>query len=201
MPEPDLVAQIKPEPSNARTFGQMPEPCVNPFAHSSYQMPEPIENRLGEVDEDARLGVTFVANDEGLGVTLDADFLDPNLQLWNLETYGDRHGKRRIRRTLRFVSNPKVREELGQITPEAEAELKARTGKGRWQGRRTEAEYLRHLADAVAESMRKPEKRRNGRKPAPKSKSQPGDNSAVERTVVQHPQDDTQWGDMPDVLM
>lgn len=196
IPETQLVAQSHPEPSNARTFCQMPEPCVKSTESNDYQMPEPAETGLGEVVDDARLGVTF---DEGLGVTIDSDFLDPNLQLWNLETYGDRHGKRRIRRTLRFISDPKLREELGQITPEAETELKSRIGKGRWQLSRTQAESLRHIANAIAESMRGSAKSRNKRKPARKGK--PTGNPAPSRQDVPGSQDDPQWANLPDVLM
>lgn len=174
----------------------MPEPCVKPVEYNDYQMPEPLGTGLGEVADDERLGVTF---DEGLGATIDSDFLDPNLQLWNLETYGDRHGKRRIRRTLRFISDPKLREELGQITPEAEVELKSRTGKGRWQLSRTQAESLRHIANAIAESMRQPKRRRHNGKPARKAK--PTGNPAPLRQDVPGSQDDPQWANLPDVLM
>ena len=74
--------------------------------------------------------------------------------MWNLETYGDRHGKRRLRRTLRFVGKPPVRVELGQISPELEAELRRRPGRGRHRQSRADAEALRRFAESIAESVR-----------------------------------------------
>lgn len=88
------------------------------------------------------------------GEEINADaLLSRERRLWNLETYGDRHGKRRVRRVLRFVSDPPT-DVLGAITPELEAELKQRRGRWRHRTSREEAESLRPFAFAIAESHR-----------------------------------------------
>jgi hypothetical protein len=69
-------------------------------------------------------------------------------RLWNLETYGDRHGKRRLRRSLRFIGKPPVRVELGQISPELEAELKRRPGKGRHKQSRVDSPAFYYLTSS-----------------------------------------------------
>jgi len=94
--------------------------------------------------------------DHELGQELNVDVaLDWDHRLWNLETYGDRHGKRRLRRSLRFIGKPPVRVELGQISPELEAELKRRPGRGRHRQSRADAQALRRFAESIAESARR----------------------------------------------
>lgn len=73
-----------------------------------------------------------------------------DLRLWRLTTYRDRHGKVRVRKILRFVPAPGVTIELGVITEELAAELKAQRGKGRWKASRLEAQALRVEALAIA---------------------------------------------------
>ena len=91
---------------------------------------------------------------------IDAELLlDEGRRLWNLETYKDRHGKTRLRMTLRF-SDPPVREELGVITEALAAALQERGRRGRWKHSREAAVALRPLVEAIAESHRRLRSRR-----------------------------------------
>src|SRR5262249_25118030 len=130
------IVQI-PEPgskSHEQKSSQFPEP--------GRQIPEPIPVQFPEPslkpdpEPDVELGKEVDA----------AEALSWDRRLWNLETYGDRHGKRRLRRSLRFIGKPPVRVELGVISPELEAELRARPGRGRHKQSRAEADALRRFA-------------------------------------------------------
>src|SRR5262245_12962796 len=108
-----------------------------------------------------------LATDVELGQEVDAaEALSWDRRLWNLETYGDRHGKRRLRRSLRFVSPP-VRVELGIISPELEAELRARPGRGRHKQSRADSDALRRFAQSVAVAARRDKRRK------PRSRGRP----------------------------
>src|SRR5262249_54329197 len=107
---------------------QFPEPSSKPreqkasqFTEPGGQIPEPIRVQIPEPG-----GIQFTEPwlkpepepDVELGKEVDAaEALSWDRRLWNLETYGDRHGKRRLRRSLRFIGKPPVRVELGVISP------------------------------------------------------------------------------------
>jgi hypothetical protein len=92
----------------------------------------------------------------------DADlFLNERHRLWNLETYRDRHEKHRLRRSLRFIYDPPVRDELGQVTEAHAAALENRKGRGRWKSSREDARALRPLALTIAGYHRRHKGRRN----------------------------------------
>src|SRR5262249_55892251 len=99
-----------------------------------------------------------------------AEALSWDRRLWNLEVYSDRHGKRRLRKYVRFVDR-KLRSasqiELGLISPELEAELRARPGKGRHKQSRVDADALRRFAQSVAESARRDKRRKPRRRGRP----------------------------------
>lgn len=69
--------------------------------------------------------------------------------LWNLSVYRDRHGVSRVQRILRFVSG--VRLEMGRLTPEIEAEITSRRGRGRDFMGREDAGILRAEAMRIKE--------------------------------------------------
>jgi hypothetical protein len=117
----------------SRSFGQIPEPPAIQFEERSYEIPEPFQ----------------------LGELLDAGtILEDNRRLWRIETYADRHGKRRARRVLRFVTRPEPKIELGQINEATARELEDRPGRGRWRDSRVEADELRCIALNVAERFK-----------------------------------------------
>jgi hypothetical protein len=168
---------------------QITEPASKLRKHETFQFTEPPQQN------------TEPGNSEftELGQEINADAaLAPERRLWNLETYGDRHGKRRLRRSLRFVKKP-CRIELGQVTPEFESELRSRPGRGRWAASRTDAELLKRFAELVAKSVKRD--KRAGRKRPSLSKKRRAGNIADGRPPVPPPSGDTRWPDMPDVLM
>src|SRR5262245_39993996 len=95
---PEPLGQ-NPEPLGEKQ-GQIPEPFDNREEQRTSEIPEPPPQNpepLGEIPEPVR--------------ELDSETLfGRTAKMWNLETYGDRHGKRRVKQVLRFTSPP-VREE------------------------------------------------------------------------------------------
>lgn len=157
-----------------RTRSEIPEPIAQPWLGELDQIPEP-------------------------GEELNADeLLNRDRRLWNLETYGDRHGKRRVRRVLRFVNKP-PKEELGEITPNLEAELKQRRGRGRHRISREEAESLRPFALAIAKSHRRYKRQRN--RNTNLQRRQRHNRGDARDINLPASSDHTQWPEVPDVLM
>src|SRR5262245_17593049 len=129
----------------------------------------------------------------------DVDILSNQTRFWRLETYVDRHGKRRARQVLRFVPHPPPSRALGQVTEKLAEELKARPGKGNWRDSRADSEQFRLYAGRIAERFRRISRLRRNR--AALRRPERADNSTAERGDMQKPQDDALWADVPDVLM
>ena len=101
--------------------------------------------------------------DVELGVEIDVEeALSYDRRLWNLEVTRSA-GRQYARRYVRFVDDALERASrisLGAVTPEIDAELKRRRGSGRHRKSREEADSLRHLAVATAESVRRDKRRK-----------------------------------------
>jgi hypothetical protein len=183
----------EPEPKNSDSEGrlgelnQIPEPSQKLHEQETYEFTEPTP----QITEPGDWQFTELGQEINAGAAL-----APERRLWNLETYGDRHGKRRLRRSLRFVKKP-CRVELGQVTPDFESELRNRLGRGRWAASRTDAEFLKRLADSTAKSVKR-DKRKSRKRPAVSKKRRPG-NTSDGGQPVSPPSGDAQWADVPDV--
>lgn len=186
-PEPEQ----KTDGSGSR-FGelnQITEPVQKLHEQKTYEITEPVLQITEPGDSEfTELGQEINTNQA----------LAPERRLWNLETYGDRHGKRRLRRSLRFVKKP-CRVELGQVTSEFELELKSRPGRGRWTASRTDAELFKRFAQSVAKSVERD--KRAGRKRSAVSKKRRTGGAAGGGEPVPPPPTNARWPEVPDVLM
>lgn len=139
----------EPESSNPRTGSGISEDLLE---NKDLEIPEPVSL----VSEPLQL----VSEPDDLGSEIDTtEALDVERRLWAYEAYGDRHGKRRLRKYVRFV-HPTERIELGTITTENESKLRQRPGRGRWKASRDDADALRCLAQSIAERVRGDKRRR-----------------------------------------
>jgi len=190
IPEPKYP---NPKTPNTRTWfeqiKQIPEPSSKPEEHRTCEIPEPfLEPTKLQIPEPSQYGLE-----------IDEDILSANARLWRLESYADRHGKVRARRVLRFVPRPEPKRELGQVDAQLADELKARPGRGRWRDSRDEAEQFRRIAHDVAVAFRRDKRLR--REGSVLHRLERGDYPPSGYGDMQNPQTDTQWPDVPNVLM
>ncbi len=155
---------------------QIPEPLTKQRELKDFEIPEPLQpNPRTEIED---------------------DLLSEDFRLWNLETYKDRHGKHRLRQTLRFIYPP-IREELGKVTQAYAEALDSRPGKGRSASSRREAEQLGPVVDEIAKSARELQGNRRRRKNFTKRKRR--DNRTAGNGNLPSSQNDSQWDGMPDL--
>jgi hypothetical protein len=197
--EPDAEQFTEPEreiSGSGERFGeldQITEPVRKQWKRRVSEITEPPPQITEPADFE------FTEPDAELGREINADVaLSADRRLWNLETYEDRHGKRRIRRSLRFVTKP-CRIELGKVTADFDRQLGERPGRGRWRSSRAESELFRQLAHDVAKSVERDKKRRRKRKAV--SKKRRGGNTPNRGRFLPAPSDHSQWDDVPDMLM
>lgn len=193
-PDPEPGANNNGSVNRFGDMGQFTEPNGKSRNQKTSQFTEPVR----QFTEPS--SVQFTEPDPELGQELDASTaLSADRRLWNLETYGDRHGKRRLRRSLRFVRGTPERIELGKVTQAFSDELNARPGRGRWANSRAESELYRPVAESIAESARRAKRQR--RKSKNVSQTRRNGSSARRRKPVSEPPTNAQWDDMPSLLM
>lgn len=172
-PEPAMPGPSDRPELLTNTVRQFPELSRNSMKGGELEIPELVRqipepdsgiSVRGDANDRPEL-VTPGTNDHpellDLGDEIDGG-LDKGARLWNFETYGDKYGKRRLRRVLRFVTPP-VRDELGVITSELSGILAGRPGRGRWAASRIESATLRSAAESAAQQFKR-NKRRGARR-------------------------------------
>lgn len=150
IPEPQI-----PEPKRKVNF--LPEVKVNLLRNAVSNEPENDGGRDCEINlfernnQSTNSRLIFDDGDNASSeFNIDSDeAFNEHTKLWNTETYHDRHGKKRLRRVLRFCKKP-IKRDLGRVTEKHEGELRNRRGRGRWGTSRAEAKQYRYLIDRIA---------------------------------------------------